>query len=306
MKIVNNILFLVVLLVSVSAYSQRNRYCLYDQVALDYYQKGDLEKAVAYIDTAINNCPDFAEDYQVYHYKGFFLKELYKKHENGALNSAYRDQAIAALLKSNELDANQEVVVKNKRLIKSMAVSIHNSIVGNMDTVNFEKAILLNKEYLKVMSLIGEDAFKSEWEKEFLTVLGDVYEAKYENNKKDDTYYDLAIRTYENLIVLDSNSFKGYKSIGIIYHNRAVKMMGELDDEADIFTLDFLDFQDRIVAVGEKALPYLKKSYELNPEDKTVVYALASVYAMMFDKEKEGYYVKVYGELTNGESLYED
>ena len=83
-------------------------------------------------------------------------------------------------------------------------------------------------------------------------------------------------------------------------------MMGELDDETDVFTLEFLDFQDKYVAMGEKALPYLKKAYALNPEDETVVYALASVYAMMFDKEKEGYYVKVYGELTNGGSLYEE
>lgn len=112
-------------------------------------------------------------------------------------------------------------------------------------------------------------------------VLGQTYE------NIDDT--ESAIEIYQKAIELDPTYGDAIFNIGAIYVNKASVLYNEANDLPYEETEKYEKLKGQADENLHKALPYLEKSLELNPEDDIVLNALKEAYAnlRMNDKLKE-------------------
>ena len=57
--------------------------------------------------------------------------------------------------------------------------------------------------------------------------------------------------------------------------------------------------QEKAISYFSKALPYLKKVYEIQPTDKAIIQGIAAVYYSLNDMEKHVEYMNVLRDLDN-------
>lgn len=85
---------------------------------------------------------------------------------------------------------------------------------------------------------------------------------------------------------VNAEFFEAYYNIGAIYVNKAA----ELQSKANDLPIDKMKEYDELIAEAdknlEKALPYLEKSLELNPEDVYTIAALKEAYARLKMNDK--------------------
>ncbi|MCB9188941.1 MAG: hypothetical protein H6600_08255 [Flavobacteriales bacterium] len=295
----NNILsFILILITSVTAVGQdKNKYCIYDQVAVEKYSNKELDEALAYIDTAINMCEDLSKDPYVYHIKGFICYELFKTKDQGDPYSPMRKEAFEAFLKSNELDVNKEFTDKNTLSLKNICIRIQKNIAQNLDTIHFEEAIKLDRIYHDAVERSGVNLDLKEHDITFNNMIGSIFVELYENSKTGrESYVDSAVHYYESALKIDTLGFDANKNLGYLYHNLSIDIILAMDPEDDILTM--YENQERSSALGLKSLPYLKRAHEQQPKNKDVLYGLAGIYFMLQEKEKSDFYQKLYDDLT--------
>ena len=102
-----------------------------------------------------------------------------------------------------------------------------------------------------------------------------------------DTYYqnvDSASISYKKAIELKSDFFDAYYNLGALYYNSGAAIIEKANDEKDLKKYDVLKKQAD--ETFEKALPYLEKAYELNPEDNSTMQSLKTLYYRTGNMEK--------------------
>ena len=129
--------------------------------------------------------------------------------------------------------------------------------------------------------------------------IGSLEKAIAANPTNPDLYFNLAlaydkldqdedmIGAYEKIMSIDPNYYAAYLNLGAFYNEKAnevIKAMNELTDYKAANAM--LPQRDEWY---NKALPYLEKAYQLQPEDPAVKGALSRIYANMnmLDKVKE-------------------
>ncbi len=91
--------------------------------------------------------------------------------------------------------------------------------------------------------------------------------------------FEDAKRSYEYCLEIDSNYFNAYYNLGVLYYNNAVKIYEEANKINDIEEYDQAKaFADDEVA---KALPYIEKAHELEPDDIETMRTLKTLYYRM-------------------------
>ena len=88
--------------------------------------------------------------------------------------------------------------------------------------------------------------------------------------------FDDAKRSYEYCLELDENYFNAYYNLGVLYYNYAVKLYDEANKINDIQEYN----KAKAVADEEivKALPYIEKAHEINPDDLESLKTLKTLY----------------------------
>jgi tetratricopeptide (TPR) repeat protein len=99
--------------------------------------------------------------------------------------------------------------------------------------------------------------------------------------------FDDAKRSYERCLELDENYFNAHYNLGVLYYNNAVKLY----DEANLIN-DIQEYEKvKEVADAEiaKALPYIERAHEINPDDIETLKTLKTLYyrLQMDDKYDE-------------------
>ncbi len=88
--------------------------------------------------------------------------------------------------------------------------------------------------------------------------------------------FEDAKRSYEYCLELDSNYFNAYYNLGVLYYNNAVKLYEEANTINDIREYEQAkSFADDEIA---KALPYIEKAHEIDPEDIETMRTLKTLY----------------------------
>ncbi|CAG5086243.1 tetratricopeptide repeat protein [Parvicella tangerina] len=298
MWIKNISIFILMLTLNLSIFSQdKNKYCIYDQVAIEKYGNKEFKDALAYIDTAITMCKELESDPYVYHIKGFICYELYKSEELDDPYSNYRAQAFEAFLKSNELDEGKEFTSKNTKSLRNICIRIQKNIAQSLDTVNYKEALKLDKLYHQSVERSGVKLDLKEHDITFNNMIGSIFVELYENQKGSrEDFVDSAIVYYEKALSIDTLGFDANKNLGYLYHNLSIDIILNMDPEDDILTM--YENQEKSSALGLKSLPYLKRAHEQQPKNRDVLYGLAGIYFMLQEKEKSDFYQKLYDELT--------
>lgn len=179
-----------------------------------------------------------------------------------------RDQAFAILVEGNEkhpdkkqlvelhlkyLQETGEVVEKEHVLIKAI----------KLDPQNVDYYILLAIEYEKFAEkFIGEPNY--------------------------DIYMDKAKQYYEKAIEIDPNERLANYNLGLLYYNSGVTKANNLGTDADI--LEIFRVQDEVTKLFKEALPYMQKSFEIDPKRKDTIIALDNIYTALNNPEKAKYY----------------
>lgn len=297
-RLKNISLLVLILIINIAVYGQeKNKYCIYDQVAIEKYGEKDFVAAKAYIDTAIDMCEDLKNDPYAYHIKGFICYELYKSTEVDDPFSEMRTEAFEAFLKSNELDANKEFTSKNTKSLRNICVRIQKNIAQSLDTNSYEQAIALDVIYHDAVNRSGANLDLLEHNITFNNMIGNIFVELYENNKSGrEGMIDSAVFYYNNALSYDSLGFDANKNIGYLYHNLSIDIILNMNPEDDILMM--YENQEKSSTLGLKSLPYLKRAHEQQPKNKDVLYGLAGIYFMLQEKEKSDFYQKLYDELT--------
>ncbi len=289
--------FILMLAACTSFAQEKNKYCIYDQVAIEKYGNEEFKEALAFIDTAITMCDELSKDAYAYHIKGFICYELYKAEEIDDPYSAMRTEAFEAFLKSNELDANNEFTDKNKKSLRNICIRIQKNIAQRLDTIHYEEALKLNDIYHDAVKRSGVKLDLKEHDMTFNNMIGSIYVELFENAKSTRAnYIDSAIVYYEKALAIDTLGFDANKNLGYLYHNLSIDIILNMDPEDDILTM--YENQEKSSALGMKSLPYLKRAHEQQPKNRDVLYGLAGIYFMLQEKEKSDFYQKLYDELT--------
>lgn len=297
---------LLLLVVHFVGFSQvKNKYCIYDQVALEKYGDGDFESAKTYIDSALLMCDELKSDPYAYHIQGFTYFNLYKAQQLDDPYSEYRSKAFHAFLKSNEFDQSGEFREKNNVSLRNICIRIQNDIARSMDTLNYKEALKLNNLYHEYVSLSGVSLDLQQHDISFNNMIGNIYVQLFNNNKEGRrNFVDSAATYYNKALALDTLGFEANKNLGYLYHNLSIDIILNMDPEDDILTM--YEKQEESSKLGLQSLPYLKRAHEMRPKNKTVLYGLAGIYFMLHETEKSDFYRGLYDQLSkesDGEDL---
>lgn len=97
---------------------------------------------------------------------------------------------------------------------------------------------------------------------------------------------EMAVKTYEKCIEVDPTFFNGYYNLGALYYNKGVKQM-EIAKEVPVN--DNAGYEREMAKADEwfaKALPFMEKCNELQPDDKMTLESLKNLYYRLKQMDK--------------------
>ncbi len=121
-----------------------------------------------------------------------------------------------------------------------------------------------------------------------LAIQYESYAEKFVGEPNYDIYIDKAKEYYKKALELKPDAILANYNLGLLYYNRGVTMANDLDPDADILTI--FEVQDKVTKLFQEALPFMKKSFELNPKRKDTIIALDNIYTALNNPEKARYY----------------
>ncbi|MBN2213972.1 MAG: tetratricopeptide repeat protein [Bacteroidales bacterium] len=98
---------------------------------------------------------------------------------------------------------------------------------------------------------------------------------------------DDAIEAYKECIELDSSYFNAYFNLGVVYYNKAVKIIDDAQDIEDLATYNEMMAESEVEFAN--AIPYMEKAREIVPDDKVkceVLSTLKTLYYRVKNEEK--------------------
>ncbi len=88
-----------------------------------------------------------------------------------------------------------------------------------------------------------------------------------------------ARETYQRCIDINTEYFNAYYNLGVMYYNKAVEMYKEVDDIRD--PLEYGIAKDAADEVMARALPFMEKANEIDPEEFSTLETLKTLYYRM-------------------------
>lgn len=280
---------------SVSLYGQ------FDKVndAVFYLQNKELDKAKTLIDEAVEDSA-VASKTTTQFYRGFIYKELFKKREKDSLFSPYRQEATKSLKKVVLADDKPELTKSSKKILKYLAATHHNQINPLLREGKYELAKKQYSRFESIMKVAAPTEDLTAREVDFKASLGEKYTNLFLT--KDDTskhYLQKAKSIYDEVLKLDSNNFNANYNLAILYYNQGVDIINNMDYDLDLEKLN--EIQDKTLDLFLKALPYMKKAYELKPKRKETLIGLSGIYLSLNENEKSKTYREKLEKLKNKE-----
>lgn len=256
------------------------------QKAQQCYQDDSLVCAQTHIDAAITNDAEKELAY-TWHLRGYIYKAIYKK--NRTVSSKYREVAIEAYKTSLALDSIGEFNANNTSAIRSMAATYYNDCVGQLNNFNVEEADRLLSLHNETMNIVEPGYYSLERELPIYRRAGTVYMDKYQDDKKANiAYFDKAVETFDKVLNLDSTDFKSNLNAGVLYHNRGVEMLMEINGDIDF--MEMIEREEQALDYMTRALSYMRKAYQLSPDHPGVIRGLAGIYYILHNEEKFAFF----------------
>jgi tetratricopeptide (TPR) repeat protein len=246
----------------------------------EYYQNQDYENAITYFEKAMLAKP---EDTTAYLYSGIsaqssgnydVAEENYKK----LLDLGYKNEDIYNFLINVNLTEK-----KNPDKALEYLQAAREAYPENNDFLKREIVILINEERSdEAENKLAEAIAADPDDPQLYYNRGYLYE---QIGKNED-----AVSSYQKALEINPEYFDANFNIAAYYYNQAAEILQKAND------MDLKEYQEKGKQVEQqaqdffkKALPYLEKARELEPDDVKVLSTLQTVYARlgMSDKAEE-------------------
>lgn len=111
--------------------------------------------------------------------------------------------------------------------------------------------------------------------------------AAHEAGKVEDAkmYFDKAVASYLKAIELDPKMSNAYYNLGVLYNNESFELNKRIQSIKDVKIYN--DEKEKSNELLKKAIPYLVKSHELQPNDVNTLKLLKSIYFALDNMEKQ-------------------
>lgn len=252
-----------------------------------YIQNGELDKAKTAIDAAATHA-ETSDKAQTWYLRGFIYKEIYKKQETGNKTSPARMESLESFKRSVQLDTADGQ--DNKRNIKFIAAFFFNDAASVLltDTLplqEYSNALSNYEKYKEAMLIVDPNSGFKENDIYIALNLANVYYKIYDRDRvKNEPFFEQAKELYIKALEIDSNNASANYHLAILYYNKAVNIIKDLDYDLDMLAL--MGIQEKTVEVFKQSLPYMEKAYQLNPQKKQTLIGLMGIYHGLNDDKK--------------------
>ena len=308
MSFLKNILSAVLLLgVFFTTFSQ-STYCPEKMLLLQKYKSKAYENAQGYIDTVLSQCPDQNQDAYFWHVCGFINLDIFRFVENKKPGSITKSKAADCFIKSINLDVEKKFSKQNTSCLNNLSLRYYNEamrILQKFDYRNKDQAVSYYNSFKKLKRVVYSDSVSDfnfkEKDLDFNYGLAGIFKMRYEKDKiNNKSLLDSSINYFNNSLAIDPDHYSANYNLGIMYHNLGVDIiMDELDIDADLEMVILM--QEQAVNYFSKSLPYLKKVYQMKPQEVSIVQGIAAVYYSLNDMEKHVEYMNILKDLESGE-----
>lgn len=264
--------------------------------AVAKHNNKEIDSAVYYIDRAIVTV-DGMNDPQVWMFRGYIYKSLYKERHRADKSAESREIAVESILKALKMDSTGEYSVQLLSALNYLSNTYLNDAFLSLNVDEYRQAKSLYERHKELAILVDPTISFKEADIQYYGVLGSsVYSIFYDQGGPDkDIYRDKAIECYHEVLKLDSNDFLANYNLGVIYYNIGVRIINTIPEEAPIPEIE--GYQDEAAGYFSKALPYLDKAYEINPYRREVYIAKAGIYFAQYELEKKDLWTEKLKEL---------
>lgn len=255
------------------------------EAAIAAQQTGNYELAVQLIDKAVKD-PELAKEYTTWYYRGFIYRN-YAKTLTGDLIVKNYMIALESFKKSIQLDIGKENFDQDSINIVQLGVRFKNLSAQNTNIKNYDKALEYHEIYKQCLKIANPKVDFKSADIEFKLALGSVFTNEFEKSKdiKREEYFRKAVDTFNSVLELDKNNITANYNIGMNFYNKGAGLFNDANKIEDIMQIDqVLDQARECYRLG---LPYLEKSYQLNPKRRETLLGLKGIYHTLYEAEKE-------------------
>ncbi len=264
-------------------------------VSLFYMQKNEIDSAKKYIDLAIQN-EELKEQPKTWYYKGFIYKELYKTYEKENKTSSYRLAAVDAFKKMWGMEGKEEFSESASKIVKYLASTLYNDAARMLTPEDYLTAVVNYNNYKEAILLSEPQVDLTSQDVKFKLALASMLNRPADTGEGLDSLESHQIKKlYIEILVLDKENPVANYNLAILYYNEAADIINNMDYDMDIDKLN--EIQDHCVTIFLEALPYMKKSYELNYNRKETLIGLSNIYYGLNDMIKSEEYKKELADL---------
>lgn len=258
------------------------------------YQEGDLEGARALLDQAVKS-PDHASTPEAWVLRGFVYKDLYKKAPSAPEAGTLRDEAMASLYMSTELDTAKEFSQSSIQAYDFLAKTLYNDAARALNELDHDKALALYGKYRTAILRLDPKRDLRDRDIEFNNALGTVYTKQFNQDRNKLDRFDKAVETYKRVLELDPANYGANYNLATLYYNRGVYNIQRISSDNDIPSLQHIQEASREYFLA--ALPYMLKAFEMNPGRKETLLGLEGIYYSLQDEAKSEHYRQLYEQL---------
>lgn len=274
------LILFVLIAINLSAFAQSNKVA----VALEHFQNENFSEAKLAIDEASIDETSSVDSYTWY-VRGFIYKEIYKTTEKANPISSLREESLHSFKKSMELDKGNEHKEDNEQNLKYLATTYFNDVVITLNPKDYQIAIKNFENFKEVQNMLNQQEALKSMEVEFKLALASVYTSIYESDStRNEEYFNKVEKLLFNILEIDPENVSANYNLGILYYNKAVNIINNLDFDMDIFA--FMEVQETTVEIFKQSLPYMEKAYELDPQKKETLKGLEGIYFSLHEIEK--------------------
>ena len=248
--------------------------------ALALYSAKNYDSARVWIDSAVVTIE--ASNSQTWQLRGL----IYRKLET-AESLTFRETAINSFVEARKVDSEGIYSEKIEDYLVNTIIRYYNDAVTQLNENKLnesEKSYILYKE--KYLSLVNNKEDFIAKDIEFYNALGASYTRQISqlSGKEYDIVFVLAINALNKVLEIDSSNYLANLNTAVLYYNKGADLIvnqDPLNTPIEVF-IENLAISEQLFF---KALPKMKKAYEINPESVEVIEGLAGIYFGLHDDE---------------------
>ena len=267
--------------------------------AHEAYKSGELQKAKELIDDVVGQ-ERYAQRSDAWLIRGYIYMNVFKDVDKADAVAKSRDVALESLYNAVQYDEENKNRDNAYDAFNYLTTTLFNDAARSLNEMNDKLALTLFNKYVAAEKRLYPDKDLTEKTIEFKNALGTLYTKKIRQEKNLD-WFDMAIETYEEVLVMDPDNYGANYNMATLYYNRGVQNIFTISPENDIPSIKEIQFASKEFFI--LSMPYMLKAHELRPERKETLIGLEGIYYSLQDIKKSEYYRSLYEKILEKEKL---